>query len=141
MDKWPSIPVLVMRGNTPTEDSALFVLQNLLVENGELVAIGKVLINKYIEFYNFVDVQYKFKTKKYKHTSNTGCKSRYHASPCAKKALWVRSLCYNCEILEFNWERAEWPRLSVLERHVSSELASIIKMHFSTKLFYRLLLC
>ena len=87
MEEWPSIPFLVMRGNTPTEESALMVLQNLLIENGNLVAIGKLLINKYIEYYDFVDVKYDLETKKYKRSSKTGCKSKYHESPCTKKAF------------------------------------------------------
>ena len=41
----------------------------------------------------------------------------------------MRSVCYDCEQLHFNWERVMWPRLSVLERHVSTELCDILRLH------------
>ena len=53
-----------MRGNAPTLDSALLLLQNLLVENEELVAIGQLIVNKYIEEYNFVDKEYEMQNQK-----------------------------------------------------------------------------
>lgn len=137
-DTWPSIPVLVMRGKAPTPESAMLLLQNLLLENEELVAVGQLIINKYIQEYNFVDREYEKPLVKNKKAFATGCKSVYHASPCAKKSLWMRSVCYDCEQLHFNWERAGWPRLSVLERHVSTELCKILRLHFTTKLYHKL---
>jgi len=103
------------------------------------VAIGQLIVNKYIEEYNFVDREYEMPKAKNRKANATGCKSVYHASPCAKKSLWMRSVCYDCEQLHFNWERAGWPRLSVLERHVSTELCDILRLHFTTKLYHKLI--
>ena len=68
----------------------------------------------------------------------TGCRSKYHSSSCQSKAIWSRSFCADCEILEFNWDRASWPRLSVLQRHLSNELCDLIKLHINTKLYWKL---
>ena len=102
------------------------------------MAIGKLIVNKYIEEYNFVDRAYEIKQTKKREANKTGCKSEYHTGHCTKKALWMRSVCYDCELIHFNWERAGWPRLSVLERHVSSELCEILRLHFTTKLYHKL---
>ena len=112
------------RGKTPTLESALTVLQGMYVEDGELVAIGpKLLRSNYIEAYELQDSM--FPISKLKREKKFGCRSSYHTcSPCETKP-WTRSLCANCEVLEYNWERGKWLELAVLHRHCSKRLTSI----------------
>ena len=137
MVEWPSIPALALRGENPTPESALTVLQGLYVSDGELVAISPKLLNTYIEAYELGDA--KLPITKLKRTKKFGCRSSYHKVPCDKKAIWTRSLCANCEVLEYNWERGKWPRLKVLHRHCSKQLTSIIRLHMTTELYFRLI--
>ena len=140
MEEWPSCPLLILRGNVPTTESALSLLQNMLVENGEVIAYSKFIINKYIDHYGMVDRPYNLSSnltgKPLK--GKTGCRSAYHSSPCTQKAIWSRSFCADCELLEYNWERAAWPRISVLHRHLSDDLCTKLKQQLTSALYWRL---
>ena len=108
MVEWPSIPALALRGENPTPESALTVLQGLYVSDGELVAVSPKLLNTYIEAYELQDA--KFPITKLKRTKKFGCRSSYHKVPCDKRQSGpgASARTARCRV---QLERGKWPRL------------------------------
>ncbi len=130
--------MLNFRGASPTRDSVLAVLDNLHVENGKIVAVSKHFINAYIDTYDMADTPYNL-SKTFRRQVKTGCRSEYHVPHQQQNGVWKKQYCAKCEKLEYNWERASWPRVHLLTRHLSSALAQLILLHLTDTLYDRLI--